>query len=69
MQKILNYQSEKYFQVYGNVFDLLTTVSIRTRIFTYAIQIPNLRHSSGLLRISPGRSLVRVIGKVVRKGN
>ena len=35
---------EKYFQVFGNVFDLLTTVSIRTRIFRDAQTIQILNH-------------------------
>ena len=35
---------EKYFQVFGNVFDPLTTVSIRTRILRDAQMIQILNH-------------------------
>ena len=37
------FKSEKYFQVFGNVFDPLTTVSIRTRIFMGAQMIQILK--------------------------
>ena len=38
-----SFKSEKYFQVFGNVFDPLTTVSIRTRIFMGAQMIQILK--------------------------
>ena len=37
------FKSKKYFQVSGNVFDPLTTVSIRTRIFMDAQMIQILK--------------------------
>ena len=39
---------EKYFQVFGNVFDPLTTVSIRTRMFMDAQTIQILKRHTFL---------------------
>ena len=42
------FESEKYFQVFGNVFDPLTTVSIRTRMFMDAKTIQILKRHTYL---------------------